>query len=46
MKIYKLYRSVYGLNEGSRSWNKRDDELIKMFDFDQNFKKTCVYKKI
>ncbi|GJS73707.1 retrotransposon protein, putative, ty1-copia subclass [Tanacetum coccineum] len=34
IKVCKLQRSVYGLKQASRSWNKRFDEEIKMFGFD------------
>ena len=42
----KLHKSIYGLNQLSCSWNKRFDEAIKTFDFDQNKDKPCVYKKV
>ncbi|GKC99382.1 retrotransposon protein, putative, ty1-copia subclass, partial [Tanacetum coccineum] len=35
-KVYKLQRSIYGLKQASRSWNKRFDKEIKRFGFDQN----------
>ncbi|GKF44322.1 retrotransposon protein, putative, ty1-copia subclass [Tanacetum coccineum] len=31
--------------EASRSWNKRFDEEIKKFGFDQNLDEPCVYQK-
>ncbi|GJS83880.1 retrotransposon protein, putative, ty1-copia subclass [Tanacetum coccineum] len=44
-KVCKLQRSIYGLKQASRSWNKRFDEEIKRFGFDQNLNEPCVYQK-
>ncbi|GJT01066.1 retrotransposon protein, putative, ty1-copia subclass [Tanacetum coccineum] len=44
-KVCKLQRSIYGLKQASRSWNKRFDEEIKRFGFDQNIDEPCVYQK-
>ncbi|GJU41167.1 retrotransposon protein, putative, ty1-copia subclass [Tanacetum coccineum] len=44
-KVCKLQRSIYGLKQASRSWNKRFDEKIKRFGFDQNLDEPCVYQK-
>nr|GEV17578.1 retrotransposon protein, putative, Ty1-copia subclass [Tanacetum cinerariifolium] len=44
-KVCKLQRSIYGLKQASRSWNKRFDEKIKRFGFTQNFDEPCVYQK-
>ncbi|GJT62022.1 retrotransposon protein, putative, ty1-copia subclass [Tanacetum coccineum] len=38
-KVCKLQRSIYGLKQASRSWNKRFDEEIKKFGFAQNLDK-------
>ena len=35
-KMCKLQRSIYGLVQASRSWNKRFDEMIKDFGFIQS----------
>ncbi|GKD12616.1 retrotransposon protein, putative, ty1-copia subclass [Tanacetum coccineum] len=32
-KVCKLQRPIYGINQASRSWNKRFDEEIKKFGF-------------
>ncbi|GJV69575.1 retrotransposon protein, putative, ty1-copia subclass [Tanacetum coccineum] len=44
-KVCKLQRSIYGLKQASRSWNKRFDEEIKKFSFHQNLNEPCVYRK-
>ncbi|GJR48129.1 retrotransposon protein, putative, ty1-copia subclass [Tanacetum coccineum] len=44
-KVCKLQRSIYGLKQASRSWNKRFDEEIKRFGFAQNLDESCVYQK-
>ncbi|GJY12404.1 retrotransposon protein, putative, ty1-copia subclass [Tanacetum coccineum] len=43
--VCKLQRSIYGLKQASRSWNKRFDEEIKIFRFAQNLDEPCVYQK-
>ncbi|GJQ99374.1 putative RNA-directed DNA polymerase, partial [Tanacetum coccineum] len=45
IKVCKLQRSIYGLMQASRSWNKRFDEEIKKFGFHQNLDEPCVYQK-
>ncbi|GJS56352.1 retrotransposon protein, putative, ty1-copia subclass [Tanacetum coccineum] len=44
-KVCKLQRSIYGLKQASRSWNKRFDVEIKKIDFTQNPNESCVYLK-
>nr|GEW86647.1 hypothetical protein [Tanacetum cinerariifolium] len=44
-KVCKLQRSIYGLKQASRSWNKTFDEEIKKFGFAQNLDEPCVYQK-
>nr|GEW89291.1 hypothetical protein [Tanacetum cinerariifolium] len=44
-KVCKLQRSIYGLKQASRSWNKRFDEEVKKFGFAQNLDEPCVYQK-
>nr|GEY91377.1 retrotransposon protein, putative, Ty1-copia subclass [Tanacetum cinerariifolium] len=44
-KVCKLQRSIYGLKQASRSWNKRFDKEIKRFGFAQNLDEPCVYQK-
>ena len=43
-KVCKLQRSIYGLKQASRSWNKRFDSCIKMFGFVRNGEEPCIYK--
>ncbi|GKA29711.1 retrotransposon protein, putative, ty1-copia subclass [Tanacetum coccineum] len=43
-RVCKLQRSIYGLEQVSRKWNKRFDEEIKKF-FTQNRDELCVYVK-
>ncbi|GJR43810.1 retrotransposon protein, putative, ty1-copia subclass [Tanacetum coccineum] len=42
-RVCKLQRSIYGLKQASRSWNKRFDEEIKKYGFTQNLNEPCVY---
>src|SRR3954466_7986257 len=45
-KVCKLQRSIYGLLQASRSWNKCFDSAIKAFGFVQTFGEACIYKKM
>ncbi|KAK1607150.1 hypothetical protein QYE76_030823 [Lolium multiflorum] len=45
-KVCKLQRSIYGLKQASRSWNRRFDKVIKDFGFIQTHGEACIYKKV
>ena len=44
--VCKLHKSIHGLKQASRSWNKQFDSVIESFGFDQNEKEPYVYRKI
>ena len=45
-KVCKLQRSIYGLVQASRSWNKRFGSVIKAYGFIQTIGEACIYKKV
>ena len=44
-KVCKLQRSIYGLVQASRSWNKRFDSVIKAFGFIRLLEKPVFTRK-
>jgi hypothetical protein len=42
-KVCKLGRSIYGLKQSARLWNKRLDARLKEIGFDQTHSDHCVY---
>ena len=44
-KVCKLQRSIYGLVQASRSWNKRFDSVIKAYGFIQTFGEKPVFTR-
>ncbi|KAL0394458.1 UNVERIFIED_CONTAM: Retrovirus-related Pol polyprotein from transposon TNT 1-94 [Sesamum latifolium] len=45
-KVCRLQRSIYGLNQASRSWNTHFHEVIRGYKFIKNDYDPCVYKNI
>src|ERR1700678_4612781 len=44
-RICKLIKTLYGLKQSGREWNKELDEKIKQFGFKQICSDPCVYIK-
>ena len=42
----KLQRSIYGLEQASRSWNIRFHEVIKAYGFIQTYSEAYIFKKV
>ena len=43
-KVCRLFKSIYGLKQASRSQNIKFDETIKSYGFHQCLDEACVYK--
>lgn len=45
-KVCLLKKSLYGLKQASRAWNKRLDETLKGLGFSRTSSESCVYTKL
>ena len=45
-KVSKLYRSIYGLKQASKSWNMYFDKMIRIYGFVRNREEPYIYKWI
>lgn len=45
-KVCQLERSLYGLKQSPRQWNKRFDDFMKVIQFSRSEYDSCVYYKV
>lgn len=44
-KVLKLQRSLYGLKQSARAWNKTANQVLEQLEFKRGYADTCLYSR-